>query len=80
MIRWHSCLHIDWGDELPLSLRSLFCKRHNPKAACTQSVAFQLLLGSTFASIANALLAWSKKELSGVNSATLHGVNGRLTN
>ena len=29
---------------------------------------------STFASIANALLAWSKKELSGVNSATLHGV------
>ena len=33
-----------------------------------------LLYHSTFASIANALLAWSKKELSGVNSATLHGV------
>ena len=44
------------------------------KNCIKNNINFNKIHDSTFASIANALLAWNKKELSGVNSATLHGV------
>ena len=71
--------NLSLSHSLPPNLTpNLFIILRKPKATKASHTSSRpehiILCYSTFASIANALLAWSKKELSGANSATLHGV------